>query len=222
MRHHLAPRLALFSPMSVDAMPCDFQDILPRRVTFLRYEDGTEEKFEDEWTSPDDPIKRQGKYWTGRTEVDVKEPVQDSALPDSAPPFSEDGPEIAGGDGLRTPADGLRSPGDDGLRTPNQGPRAPATPGGGDATLRRRRARTRQLQRGFWQELEAEDVAGLLEDKRSFGRERGKRLASHFSGGRGRCSLEEYRECQCRCDVDLWRFKCKEVEEARVLQWKPL
>lgn len=121
VRHHLAPRLALFSPMSVDGMPCDFQDILPRRVTFLKYEDGTEEKFEDEWTSPDDPIKRQGKYWTGRTEVDVKEPVQDSALPESAPPFLEDGPEIAGGDGLRTPADGLRSPGDDGLRNKGQG-----------------------------------------------------------------------------------------------------
>ena len=65
--------------------------------------------------------------------------------------------------------------GDDGLRTPNQGSRAPATPGGGDATLRRRRARTRQLQRGFWQELEAEDVAGLLERTRDHLVEKGGR-----------------------------------------------
>lgn len=145
------------------------------RVTFLKYEDGAEETVEDEWTSPDDPIKRQGKYWTGRTEVDVKEPVQDSALPESAPPFTEDGPETAGDDALRTPADGFWSPGDDGLRTSNQGSGAPATPGGGDATLRRRRARTRQLQRGFWQKLEAEDVAGLLERTRDHLIEKGGR-----------------------------------------------
>ena len=157
VRFHQAPRLALFSPMSVDGMPCEFADILPRRVTFMKYEDGTEETFEDEWTSPEDPIKRQGKYWTGRTEVDVKEAVQGSAMPESAQPMSDDGPGIAGDDGLRTPADGLR--------TPTNGSKAPATPGG-DATLRRRRARTRQLQRGFWQKTEAEDVAGLLERTR--------------------------------------------------------
>lgn len=29
VRRHIAPRLALFSPMSVDGMPCEFQDILP-------------------------------------------------------------------------------------------------------------------------------------------------------------------------------------------------
>ena len=166
-------------------MPCDFQDILPRRVTFLKYEDGTEEKFEDEWTSPDDPIKRQGKYWTGRTEVDVKEPVQDSALPESAPPFFRRWPGDCRWRWTSNPCRWTSIPlGTMDFEPPNQGSRAPATPGGGDATLRRRRARTRQLQRGFWQELEAEDVAGLLERTRDHLVEKGGRdWQVIFSGG---------------------------------------
>ena len=31
--------------------------------------------------------------------------------------------------------------------------------------------------------------------------------------------MEEYRECQRRCDVDLWRFKCKEIEEATAFEF---
>ena len=146
VRHHIHPRRSLFSPMSVEHLPVDFRALLPRRVTFLKFEDGHEEHFEDEWTNPDDPYRRKDASWTGRTEIDVKslEEFEDQMqvdLPSGAP---------------ETPV-------------PAPGTPAPATPGG---TLRRR-PKTRQLQRGFWQQVQSEELADLLDKTLQWLLERG-------------------------------------------------
>ena len=140
VRKHLFPRKALFSPMSTETMPCDFRELLPQRTTFLQFEDGTTQTFEDCWTDVRDPFKTGQLFWKGRTEIAIQ-PLQE-----------EDPPEPEGvveaepdGDANMVPAP----------ETP-----APATPGG---PLRRKRPRTRQLQRGFWQEVSNTDVADLLQ-----------------------------------------------------------
>ena len=140
VRKHLFPRKALFSPMSTETMPCDFRELLPQRTTFLQFEDGTTQTFEDCWTDVHDPFKTGQLFWKGRTEIAIQ------------PLLEEDPPEPEGvveaepdGDANMVPAP----------ETP-----APATPGG---PLRRKRPRTRQLQRGFWQEVSNTDVADLLQ-----------------------------------------------------------
>ena len=66
IRYHVIPRQQLFSPMAADGMPCAFHDILPFHKTF-------KEEVEDEWTSPVLPVSRDSSFWTGRTEVKIKE-----------------------------------------------------------------------------------------------------------------------------------------------------
>ena len=118
--------------------PCGFHELLPGRVTYLQFEDGEEQKYEDEWTSPSDPFKREGgRTWVGRTEILVQNLHDDAEEPAPETPVPE------------TPAN---SP-------PEVGEPSPGTPG----VLRRKRARTRQLQRGFWMHIDSQYLAELLQ-----------------------------------------------------------
>ena len=48
VRHHLFPRRALFSPMSVEDLRCHFSRLLPFRVAFMTFSDGTQQQHDDE------------------------------------------------------------------------------------------------------------------------------------------------------------------------------
>ena len=144
VRHHLFPRKALFSPMSTDDLPCDFVRLLPFRKTHMEFEDGTTKVHEDEWTSPDDPFRRGPMAWLGKTEISLTEVENAEDLPSAEPAPDTPAPmelEVAV---PSTPA-----------------PQTPGTPGG-NRTLRRR-PRTRQLQRGFWTQIQSVDLSNLLE-----------------------------------------------------------
>ena len=125
--------------------PCDYNALLPFRSTHIRFEDGTEKHIEDEWTSPDNPIRHSTMSWTGRTEIKIleKEPENAPIEVESAP-FEPD----------------HEAPGTPVPMTPGAVEAAPATPGG---ALRRRRPRVRQLQRGFWTQIESVELKNLME-----------------------------------------------------------
>ena len=57
IRHHHFPRKALFNPLSIEDMPCDFRDLLPARVTYMEFEDGSEHVHRDDWMELTDPFK---------------------------------------------------------------------------------------------------------------------------------------------------------------------
>ena len=146
IRHHVFPRKALFSPMSVEELPCDFHRLLPSRTSKMQFEDGTEKEHVDEWTSPEDPFRRGQLSWLGTTEIKLLPMAEDEAMPEAVP---------------ETPAP-FTPAADAAPMTP-----APETPGGGGA-LRRKRPRTRQLQRGFWHQVSSVDFQSLLERTRDW------------------------------------------------------
>ena len=137
IRHHNVPRQQLFSPMAADGIPCGFNEILPFRANFKISQNGRT-KVKDEWTSPQ-PAPCSEPFWTGRTEIACKLSEQEAGDVDLDFDHQAD---QDGEDGLRTPAgDGPATPASSGgLRTP----------GADDKALKRKRARTNQLQRGFW------------------------------------------------------------------------
>ena len=142
IRYHVVARQRLFSPMSVDDMPCGFHELLPGRVTYLKFEDGEEQRYEDEWTSPFDPFKKEGgRTWLGRTEILVLN--------------QQDEEEPAPGTPGIVPETPMPSP----STPPLVGEPSPGTPG----VLRRKRARTRQLQRGFWMHIDSQYLEELLQ-----------------------------------------------------------
>eukprot|EP00435_Cladocopium_sp_Y103_P025818 s3297_g6.t1 len=156
IRHHHVPRQQLFSPMAADGIPCGFNEILPFRTTFKVFQDGRTEEVQDEWTSPQIPVPRSEPFWTGRTEIACKPSEQEADDLDLDHPAEQDGD-----DGLRPPAgDGLLT-----LATPGDGLR---TPGAHDKTLKRKRARTRQLQRGFWLPEDSVDLQSLMQNTVEF------------------------------------------------------
>ena len=91
--------------------------------------------YEDCWTDVADPFKTGQWFWTGRTEIAIQ-PLQE-----------EDAPELEDTAAAEPEADVEMAP------VPSTP--APATP---DGTLRRKRSRTRQLQRGFWQDVNNTDL----------------------------------------------------------------
>ena len=139
IRHHRAPRQQLFSPSISAGLPCHFHELLPQRVTHRNFVEGGADIIQDEWTDLPTPLDRSSPFWTGSTEIARRspQPADDDEAGDDDDLLGQ------GDDGLRTPAgDGLVTP-----ATPGDGLR---TPGGGDErVLKRKRARTRQLQRGF-------------------------------------------------------------------------
>ena len=103
IRHHVFPRKALFSPMSVEELPCDFR-LLPSRITRMQFEDGSEREHADEWTSPDDPFRRGSMSGLGTTEIKLLPPeAEDENMPDAAPetpaPFTSAAPSTPGESG---------------------------------------------------------------------------------------------------------------------------
>lgn len=114
--------------------------------------DGAQQQHEDEWTSPEDPFRRSERSWTGRTEIrltEVLEEMQASAQFEESAPFDSAPFDDTEEPQPETPA----------MEAAPSTP-APATPGG---TFRRRRPKTRQLQRGFWIQFSPEPLQALLE-----------------------------------------------------------
>ena len=139
--------------MGVEELPCHFSRLLPPFcVTFMTFSDGAQQQHEDEWTSPEDPFRRSERSWTGRTEIrltEVLEEMQASAQFEESAPFDSAPFDDAAEPQPETPA----------MEAAPSTP-APATRGG---TFRRRRPKTRQLQRGLWMQFSPEPLQELLE-----------------------------------------------------------
>eukprot|EP00438_Fugacium_kawagutii_P008061 Skav219569 [mRNA] locus=scaffold3203:12014:25029:+ [translate_table: standard] len=157
IRHHVVPRQHLFTPKVSAGLPCQFHELLPGRTTFKVYSDGRAEEFTDEWTDVPMILHDDAPFWTGRTEIACR-PPQAPDDEDEQEPFRDDGIRSSGDDGFRTPAAG------DGLQTPAPPGDGLRTPGGDERVLRRRKARSRQLQRGFWMPVESVDLSSLLQN----------------------------------------------------------
>ncbi len=139
IRIHEVPRQHLFVPLSSDdTLPVELDFIETSRTTLMRMLDGSEaQTITDDWTRAQGQVT--SGIWTGETRFTVKYPPIDGQHDDelfARPPQSEPG----------QPSSQQRS--------------SVARP---DQTLKRRRNRTRQLQRGFWQESQDADFLELLQ-----------------------------------------------------------
>ena len=168
IRHHRFPRKALFSPMSVDDLPCDFRVLLPARKTFMKFEDGSDGQHEDEWTDPHDPFQRGHLSWTGKTEISIREPeaeeIEDEVPEREAKRLRHNAGEVS--EQQLVPLDSEEAV----PMTPMPATPNPATPGG---TLKRRRTRTRQLQRGFWMQVRSPELEDLMSKTSDWLQDRG-------------------------------------------------
>ena len=145
IREHFVPRLRLFMPAALTEPPIPIHRILPGRRTVAKYlnhnsEVVDNEIYDDEWATGG--VRSMYRTWVGHTEFRFQpEELQERFQPVAMNQPSQ--PELVDFSPL----------------TPAPATPAPGTPG----ILQRRRARTRQLQRGFWTEIESPDVVDLLE-----------------------------------------------------------
>lgn len=142
IRHHGTPRQNLFIPLSDSEPPVHLSRILPERTTEFTFLDGSRDALEDNWVL--DGAVEMTLYWTGRTifqlaSQSASEPplLQELEL-DSQQPMEEVPVGHGGGQGH------------------GQGRNA--------GVLRRRRARTRQLQRGLWTLCEQDEELKMMMD----------------------------------------------------------
>ena len=138
LRMHVLPRFKLFTPMQhMTDLPCKYEDILDGRNTYMQFTDGSTDVHESRWYHDEEANRlHTEKPWTGHSEFRIGE-----------------GAESAG----REPRHEVRSrrvgelPADE---PPNQSeqsrPGQLAKRANRSGVLKRRRERTRQLQRGFW------------------------------------------------------------------------
>ena len=140
VRSHVVPRNRLFVPRQADPnLPVEYSSIMPIRHTILQHQDGTVQNHTDDWTIRQEEVTN--LYWTGQTRFTLDHtPVMDEQQPVEA-----DGPE---GDAAE----------------PGKQAKPKAAGKKPDKTLRRRRVRTRQLQRGFWREEREEEPFSLLQE----------------------------------------------------------
>ena len=192
IRVHRVLRRKLFIPLASTAPPCNFGDILGRRRTRMVFADGTRREHEDDWHEaswrPGGVVMDQA--WTGETEFWLQpRPRAEQERPPQQPqsPPRSPGP----GHGLETPgtapfdsavyqddeemerySPSLEEPGEQ-LPLPasyqeapevlaeQERPQQPQSPP--DHRVLKRRQRTRQLQRGFWSEVDHDETRQLLE-----------------------------------------------------------
>ena len=125
IRIHAVPRQHLFVPLSNDdTLPVEFGLIESSRITLMKMLDGSgQQTITDDWTKAQGHVT--SGIWTGETKFTVKYPPIDSQHDDlfALPPQPETSRPFS---------------------RPNPFPSRP------DQTLKRRN-RTRQLRRGFWQ-----------------------------------------------------------------------
>ena len=148
IRHHSTPRQALFIPLSDSEPPVQIPRILPERTTEFIFLDGTRDALEDNWVK--DGAKEMDDYWTGRTIFQLASqvaPEPSSGLQDFQPEPMQSMIEVSEelGDGHGR----------------GQGRNA--------GVLRRRRARTRQLQRGLWTLCEDDEELNTMIENTSEG-----------------------------------------------------
>ena len=139
VRSHMIPRQRLFVPLQTDGtLPVRFEAIQKIRTTIMQAQDGTQRNHVDDWTQRRD--EDTGLFWTGQTRF---------VLDHAAGPSVDVPEEMDVDDGVEEQP----------LSLVKQVKKPKAAP---DRTLRRRRDRTRQLQRGFWREEREEEPMMLL------------------------------------------------------------
>ena len=152
IRHHNLPRRKFFSPSPQMKFPAGvkFENILDGRVTELNFVESFQ-KQRDDSTWWQQPVKETQEFWKGksifRLQILGDDEQEDIPMPDVSAPVVAPVPMTPGG----RPA--------------------PRTPGGTD--LRRKREPTRQLQRGFWQDVPEEQTKVLLQEAFDFVQEHG-------------------------------------------------
>ena len=138
VRSHVVPRNKLFVPRQADPnLPVEYSSIMPIRHTILQHQDGTVQNHTDDWTIRQEEVTN--LYWTGQTRFTL----------DHTPVMDEQ--QLVGADGPEGDA-----------AEPREQAKPKAAGKKPDKTLRRRRVRTRQLQRGFWREEREEEPFSLL------------------------------------------------------------
>ena len=67
IRHHKRPKKTYSSPTGTSDRPVELSDLADRRETFFENEDGSRERFVDNWRAVGDPCQRTQRYFRGRT-----------------------------------------------------------------------------------------------------------------------------------------------------------
>ena len=224
IRVHRAPRRKLFLPLSSTAPPYPLSDLTGMRKTRMLLQDGTRREMEDDWNqaSWNDRANTMDQPWIGETEFAVRRraaptaeaepqqqeeppdrrqgPEHDSAMPfDSAVYQDEDAVEEFSLDRYFDENGELREPLEQApaAEEPQQEEEPPDR-----RALRRGRPRTRQLQRGFWTEVEDEQVTQMLEGTLDYVQQEGgpdwNKINLDTDLGKAWCDLEAG-----RADVQL-------------------
>ena len=138
-----------------------YESILEGRQTEINFGDNAQSTVDrDDWFNQ--PAREMDEFWIGKTLFKIQRPqveVQDVAARPAAAPRDDELMEVPIEVERTVPA--VPS-------TPGGRP-APKTPGGSSALKRRKP--TRQLQRGFWQEVEEPEAIGLLNETMEYAEE---------------------------------------------------
>ena len=162
IRHHKVPRQKFFTPTPAMKFPegVAYESILEGRQTEINFVDNAQSTVDrDDWFNQ--PAREMDEFWIGKTLFKIQRPhveVQDVAAPAAAPRDDEL---------MEVPMEVERTV--PAVSSTPGGRPAPKTPGGSSALKRRKP--TRQLQRGFWQEVEEPKAIGLLNETMEYAEE---------------------------------------------------
>ena len=175
IRHHNVLRTKLFTPTASMKFPppIQFEDLLHGRVTHMKHFNDPK-VYHDTTSWHVLPVPEMPELWYGHTEFRWSK-ARDEENQEGDVPMDV---EVEGQAAEIVPAE---APDVEDLREESQVTKVPQTPGGraapntpgGGPTLRRRRDRTRQLQRGFWLEVGEQEAKDLLQATLDYVNEQG-------------------------------------------------